>query len=139
MNYTVTKMEVESMKITFDYSGFADIAATSKTMDLPTPPNIYLLDVFVRVNTAFAGTVTVPQAKVGFSNFDDMLVALQSIATAGQLKSGRSHQVFCQGMASPVAKNQAVRLTIQNTTGNLSAYTAGELEVVLVYVKHPRA
>jgi hypothetical protein len=138
MNYKINKMDVVATKHKLIYSDFADVAATSTTLDLSYyGSNIYLLGVFANVKTAFAGTLTVPQIKVGYPSYTDTLIPLQSIARTGQLKTGMSHQLFCQGMAHPTAKNQAIRLTVQNTTGNLSAYTAGELEIVLVYVSEP--
>ena len=138
MNYTISKMDVVAEKFKFVYSDFADVAATSITLDLNIQgSDIYLLGAFANVKTAFAGTLTVPQLKLGYPSYEDYLIPLQSIALAGQLKSGRGHQLFCNSMAHPTAKNQAVRLTVQNDTGNLSAYTAGELEIILVYVAHP--
>jgi len=133
MKNTREMMDVVAEKFTFAYSDFDNVAATSAVIDLGyRGNNIYLLGAFGKVNTAFV-TGTAPQLKLGYPSYEDHLIPLQSIAKAGQLKSGRSHQLFCQGMAHPTAQAQPIKLTIQNSSGNLSDYTAGEFEIVLVY------
>ena len=134
MQYTIENMDVVAQKFTFSYSDFADEAATSKTFDLPVRgDDVYLLGVMGRVNTAFV-TGTAPQVKLGFPTLDDYFIPLQRLNVVGPLKTGWRGQLFCEGMAHATAKNQRIQLTVQNTTGNLSAYTAGEFEIVLIYV-----
>ena len=127
-------MDVIAEKFMFAYDDFDNVAATSATVDLDyRGKNIYLLGVFARVITAFV-TGTAPQLKVGYPSYEDHLIQLQSIAKVGQLKSGGSPaQFFCEGMAHPTGQAERIKLTIQNDSGNLQDYTAGELEVVIVY------
>ena len=95
------------------------------------------MDIMAKINTAFAGTITVPQMKVGYTGYLDVLIPLQPIGKAGQLKIGKQRQLFCEGMSTPWNVTDPIICTIQNTTGNLSAYTAGEVEIILVYATKP--
>jgi len=127
-------MDVFGEKFVYTFDEFDTDDDTSATRDLGyRGDNIYLLGVFAKVNTAFV-TGTNPQMKLGYPGHDDFLIPLQSIAKSGRLKSGKMHQMFCEGMANPTGSAQAIRFTIQNDSGNLEDYTAGELEIVLVYV-----
>jgi len=126
-------MDVIAEKFTFAFSDFDNVGDTSAVLNLGyRGNNIYLLGAFGRVITAFV-TGTAPQLKLGYPSYEDYLIPLQSIATVGQLKSGKRHQLFCQGMAHPTAQAEPIKLTIQNDTGNLQDYTAGEFEIVIVY------
>lgn len=137
MGHEIKKMDVVAERHVIDFNTFGSTAATSQTVNIYIRGNItYLLGAFAYVNTAFAG-VTRPEVKIGYTNLTEAIIPLQHLNKVGQLKTGRMHQIFCEGMAVPTGKNQSVILTIQSASGNLSDLTAGELEVVVVYAARP--
>jgi hypothetical protein len=133
--FTIDDLVIEGKLCTFDFSGFASSAATSTTVDLPIPGSFKsLISIGARVNTAFAG-VTTPQMKIGYDSYSDFLMPLQHLTTVGALKSGKINQPFCAGMDASPVQGQAIRVTFQSTSGNLSDLSAGEVEIMYVYAK----
>jgi len=131
-----TKMDVIATQYLISHSDFQDVVATSKVIPLPTQgSNIRILGLFARVNTAFVG-VTTPQISVGFTGSTTMLMPLNHLVTAGELKVGYN-QMFCSGMSSPSVGSLGVIATVQSAATNLTSLTAGEVEIILVYVADP--
>jgi len=102
-------------------------------------PVTYILNVFARVKTAFAG-VTAPTVSLGISGDTDLLIQSQPINRVGDLKPGfsRDGEGFCAALPGYPQKAEARRTiiaTFSSSSGNFSSLTAGEIEFKIVYVE----
>ena len=131
-------MQVKVMSTTVDYS-IVNAADTSQTLTVfTTTPNIYIMDFFARVKTAFSG-VTRPKVSLGVAGHTQFYVPTQNIGTVGDLLTGacRDTANICTKIRSfqKTPANVPILATFSSTSGNLSSLSAGVIEFVCVYVE----
>jgi hypothetical protein len=117
--------------------------ATSSTVSVLTwPENAYVIGIYGRVKTAFAG-VTGPYVSLGVTGDTERYMPNQSINVVGELMSGTKIAAkatgvrnFCARMDKETGKGSArdIIATFGLGSGTFAALTAGELEFVIVYV-----
>lgn len=99
----------------------------------------YIIDIHVRVKTAFAG-VTRPEVKVGYPDDLDRFFKLQPINRTGDLISGPHYESdnICKKQSPDHTKTETqkqVIATFSSNSGNFSSLTAGSIEFVVIYAK----
>ncbi len=109
-------------------------ASTSQTVYLfRIPTNAYILHCCGRVKTVFAG-VTKPTISVGTSTGTSDFMPSQRIDKANALLLGQRE--FCKVMHFDyqVGTERSIIGTFSSSSGNFVDLSAGELEIVMVYV-----
>lgn len=137
-------MEVKAMSTTIDYS-IVNAADTTQALTVfTTIPNIYILDMFARVKTAFAG-ITTPTVKLGDEKVSDLFIHDQCIGIIGDLITKKeiaylqphNHPIKCSSKIGyqKIPLNVGMVATFTSQSENWSAATAGEIEFVCVYAE----
>ena len=133
-------MEIKVMTATRTAGGEVTAADTSQAVNVfTTTPNIYILALFARVKTAFAG-VTLPEVSLGIAGDTGKYIPKQPINAETDLVVGKMPQAgpdYCAKMLSyqKTPENIPIIATFSSASGNLSSLSAGEIEFVCVYVE----
>jgi hypothetical protein len=131
------KMKWDIQRITWTAAKDLAVAAASTTYPMPLPGGTgYLLGLEGRVTTAFSGITGPVKMKVGFTNIPDVLLRAVDIGVAKDLYGSGSTAAhfFCASRDSLYETGLSPIITFESSSGNLEDLTAGEVELVVIYL-----
>ena len=137
----MAKIEIAQVNIKYTdlISAESSIAYSAFIMQ----PNVYPVHFLARVKTAFAGA-TKPTVKLGLSGHTAIYISQQKIDLAGELIPGAGAKIsqyaldgFCTKLNHPRSEGSLTNVlaTFDVPTGDFSALTAGELVLIMIYIK----
>ena len=133
----IDKMKTEITRFRWVVGSHFDIDDTSHSIQFPIWGSNYVIGMYGRIVTAFAGTPTAVTMKMGLTADDDIVMKEQSLLVKANLFphliTGR---VNCPSsyMFEGKFDYSAPYITFTSTGGNLSTLTAGEVELVVMHL-----
>lgn len=140
----IDKMKTEITRFTWEATKDLGVADTTLTVGMPIWGTDYIVGVYGRVKTVFAGITGPVTVEVGITSGenDNVWVVSQTLATAAQLYLSPyfnyvdAKNWFCTQMGKRDGKYDSTppTITFRSASGNLEDLTAGELEIVVFHL-----
>lgn len=136
----IDKMKTEITRFTWEVTKDFGVADTSHVVSFPIWGSDYVLGIYGRVKTAFAGITGPFTMKIGTSGDDDSIMVAKDLSEVVDFFIQFPVEQWPCLLLEPTHKKHANYdttspiITFTSDSGNLEDLTAGEVELVVVHI-----